>query len=211
MARTDRVIRSALCGVATTVAALHLGLLAYLLQQGEQPRLADAARHTEHLRQQVPSPWQARLVQRSIEPIPQPTASLQDQVPAATPEEVPAESAAADDAPFLPRSVLSKAPKVLTVIDIPFPEGLVGQGNYRSTLALYIDETGVVRRVEVTGQALPPPLEEAARLTFMKASFTPGELGGHPVKARIVIEVSFDDSEPTLGQQAASTSLPAPV
>lgn len=117
---------------------------------------------------------------------------------------------AADTAPraYLPRRALSKAPQAQGPIDIPFPPGVPEGEVHRARLQLYIDELGVVRKVEVAQGTLPPPLEEAARLSFMQASFQPGELAGRPARALIVVEVEFDNSQPSPHAQAPQSAPP---
>jgi hypothetical protein len=48
--------------------------------------------------------------------------------------------------------------------------------------------------VETPG--LPGPLQVAAREAFLAAEFRPGELDGHPVRARVRLEVTFDAGLP---------------
>lgn len=224
MARAGRLTRSSRAlGVTVMVTLLHLGVLAYLATRQESgPAPAGGASvaapaHRWKMRwiatpRQPDRSFAATHAQPpespSVEPVPTVTVPLlttSSMEPETSPPEVQV-VAAPDEPLYLPRSVLSKSPRAIGIIDIPFPDGLVGHGHYESTLALYIDETGAVRKVEVTGPELPPPLEEAARLTFMKASFTPGEKDGIPVKTKIVVEVVFDDTEPMSPPQANASS-----
>jgi len=136
-----------------------------------------------------------------------PAPQLAESLTAASPQAATAAHTleAATDA-YLPRSQLSKAPQALDAIHIPFPEGVPGGQHYSAVLALYVDETGTVRKVvvqsaeagsvEARDQPLPPPLAQAARLAFMQAGFAPGELKGRAVKALIHVEVQFDDRDP---------------
>lgn len=95
---------------------------------------------------------------------------------------------------YLPRSLLSRAPRPSTTVIVPFPEQVKTPGRYTTILALFIDENGVVRRVRVEGPALPQPLEDAATKTFLEAPFQPGEREGHAVKSLIRVEVVFDNT-----------------
>lgn len=93
---------------------------------------------------------------------------------------------------YLPRPLLSVAPRALASIDIPFPVDVSAAVSLATELSLFIDERGVVRHVRVDGAALPPALEEAARSSFLNARFAPGEVDGTPVRALIRVAVSFD-------------------
>ncbi len=100
------------------------------------------------------------------------------------------------DEGYLPRQGLTRAPMARSLVQISYPEGVPDGQVHKARVALYIDETGTVRRVKViNGNDLPAPMEEAVRLSFMQASFTPGELDGQVVKSRIQIEVEFDASQ----------------
>lgn len=95
---------------------------------------------------------------------------------------------------YLPRPQLSAAPRPTTPVIVPFPKEITTPGRYTVTLALFIDETGVVRRVLVDGPAQAQALETAARDTFLNASFSPGQVNGQAVKSLIRVEVAFDNS-----------------
>lgn len=97
---------------------------------------------------------------------------------------------------YAPRSALSLAPRPTAALVVPFPPVGVPDGQYSAVLALFIDETGQVQRVRVESQGLPAALEEEARRTFMAARFSPGEIGGQPVKSVLRIEVAFESRTP---------------
>ncbi|MES2090675.1 MAG: energy transducer TonB [Pseudomonadota bacterium] len=105
---------------------------------------------------------------------------------------------------YLPRSLLTIAPRPSSTVIVPFPAQIQTPGRYTTILALFIDENGVVRRVRVEGPSLPQPLEEAATKTFMEAPFRPGERQGQAVKSLIRIEVVFDNTplEPDSGPRS---------
>jgi hypothetical protein len=70
-------------------------------------------------------------------------------------------------------------------------------------LALFIDESGTVRRVRLDGPLLPPALDTAARDAFLNARWQPGRVdGGRLVKSLIRVEVTFESG------QATQTSRP---
>lgn len=105
---------------------------------------------------------------------------------------------------YLPRSLLTIAPRPSSTVIVPFPAQIQTPGRYTTILALFIDENGVVRRVRVEGPTLPQPLEEAATKTFLEAPFRPGERQGQAVKSLIRIEVVFDNTplEPDSGPRS---------
>lgn len=99
---------------------------------------------------------------------------------------------AADQA-YWPRSLLTRPPTPQQSIDLLYP-ALAPNGRFRAVLTLFIDEQGVVQRVridEADDSGLPPVLEDAARQTFLRSSFTPGEIDGRPIRSRLRIEVEY--------------------
>lgn len=117
-------------------------------------------------------------------------ASADRPVPAALPIEVPA--TVDHEANYLPRPLLSVVPTPISTVEISYPDVPEDPGHHIGELALFIDETGVVRRVRFEGKPLPVALEDAAREAFVGARFTPGELDGASVRSLIRVEVRFD-------------------
>lgn len=113
---------------------------------------------------------------------------------AATPApDTPDASDTVADTDYLPRDQLSLGPVPRESIDLVYPEW-APSGHFRAVLTLFIDDQGVVRRVrfdEADETGLPPALEEAARQTFLRSTFTPGELDGKPIRSRLRIEVAY--------------------
>lgn len=112
------------------------------------------------------------------------------------PEQLPPTGAgpvdAADQA-YWPRSLLTRPPTPQQSIDLLYP-ALAPNGRFRAVLTLFIDEQGVVQRVridEADDSGLPPVLEDAARQTFLRSTFTPGEIDGRPIRSRLRIEVEY--------------------
>lgn len=103
---------------------------------------------------------------------------------------------------YLPRPMLTTAPQPSVPVLMPFPEQVTEPGRYATILALFIDESGVVRRVRVDGPALPKSMEDAAKATFLQTHFRPGEVEGQQVKSLIRIEVVFDNT-PTTTREAS--------
>jgi len=130
---------------------------------------------------------------------PQPPVEPRAAVPAPRTEVAPSDAApaprpAADH--FYTRGELTRAPAPTAEILLPYPPDVPTQRNWRTVLAVFIDETGRVTRVRIEGPAMPGPFETIAREAFLAAHFTPGELHGQPVPSVIRVEVNFDMGEP---------------
>ena len=150
--------------------------------------------HAEPVLIDKPSPL---LKEMPAEPDAQPTSTAN----------APATSLAdlgADDS-YLPRPLLTITPAPSAPVIVPFPRQVARPGRYTTTLALFIDENGVVRRVRLEGPSAPQPMQDAARDTFLQAHFSPGQLEGQPVKSLIRVEVVFDNSP--LGASTETRSL----
>lgn len=112
------------------------------------------------------------------------------------PEQLPptgAGPADAADQAYWPRSLLTRPPTPQQSIDLFYP-AQAPSGRFRAVLTLFIDEQGVVQRVridEADDSGLPPVLEDAARQTFLRSSFTPGEINGRPIRSQLRIEVEY--------------------
>jgi periplasmic protein TonB len=116
--------------------------------------------------------------------------------------------------PYYPRPDLDLGPAPRAPVLIGFPSGVEPGARHIGRLSLFIDETGTVRKVEIlpTEPPLPQPMQDAARLAFLQAQFSPGQRQGAIVRSRIDIEVTFDD-RPTdsLEAEARSTSAQRPT
>lgn len=93
---------------------------------------------------------------------------------------------------YLPRAKLTVGPAPLEPIEIPFPTSVDSPLRFRGQLSLFIDEHGTVQRIRIDEPPMPPVLEEAARNAFLRARFTPGEVGGRAVRSLMRIEVDFE-------------------
>jgi TonB family protein len=100
--------------------------------------------------------------------------------------------AAGIDAPYLPRSELSAAPKLLDPVNVGFPEGVRGLVRLQVQASLFIDEDGVVRRVRVETAGVHPSFERAILEAFSSARFIPGQVGDAAVRSQIKVEVEFN-------------------
>jgi hypothetical protein len=106
-----------------------------------------------------------------------------------------------DELVYLPRSRLTKGPQPKSPVTLSFPAAWNVLGRHQGQFALYIDERGVVQRVEPLNRAdFPAPLEKVVRETFMGVLFQPGELNGQAVGTRTVIEVVFDAESTQAGK-----------
>ena len=95
---------------------------------------------------------------------------------------------------YLPASSLTRRPGIQDVINLPWPEGQgIPDGVlFRGWFKLFIDEDGVVRRLQWEGGNLPAPMQRITTDAFRNARFTAGELSGRRVKAWVRIEAEFD-------------------
>lgn len=202
---------------AVAALVLHAGLWAGLqASRGDRVATGSGARTAE-------APAQRATQVRLIRPVSPSDASLLTTVapestqpawatpPAAAepPQAEPPQAEAVEAPPagssdtYLSRDAVDLGPQPVGLIQIPYPDGVqpatqralqAGQV-HTGRLTLYIDENGSVRRVQIHGDELPAPFQEAARNAFLQARFVPGQRMGQPVKVRIDIEVSFDDRD----------------
>lgn len=122
---------------------------------------------------------------------------------AATPE--PAQVAQADTATgptdqdgqsaYVPRPLLSMAPVAQGPVIIEPPVGETVASRHVGILSLFIDEEGRVHHIVPDEPRLPPMFERAAYDAFMAVRYAPGKLDGQAVKARIRVEVVFDNTQ----------------
>lgn len=206
--------RSQLGAIVFNVAMIHAAGLVLLTQsqadaqphgggastgpKAVQVRLAKAATA-------VPSPEAQPLPSAPEQPLAQPatdapvaiapfTPAMQDGILADLANDEGSHEGQGTGDDYIPRPQLSAPPRPAAAVVIPFPKDITHRARYTAILALFIDETGVVRRVRVDTPALPGPLEDAARETFLQAHFSPGEINGQHVKSLIRVEVVFDNT-----------------
>lgn len=102
-------------------------------------------------------------------------------------------------AAYVPRPELSAAPQAQQPVLLAWPDFRGDQSLYTLLLVLYIDEQGLVRRIDIEDSDAPPVFQDAARQAFSGVSFLPGQRDGAPVKSRVHIEVSFEQPMPEPG------------
>lgn len=98
-------------------------------------------------------------------------------------------------ADYLEPNRLTQRPTVLGNIDIPYPELEGDKPNIQVVLTLYINERGIVDRVQVEESGAPRPFVEAAKQAFSSATFRPGRSGDQFTKAKIRVAVDFEIRE----------------
>lgn len=96
------------------------------------------------------------------------------------------------DGGYMPRPLLTVAPRPEAPVVIAMPSGAGEVGRRVGVLVLFIDEQGRVRHIEAEPPMLPPAMDRAAREAFGAARFAPGQVDGQVVKSRILVEVAFD-------------------
>jgi hypothetical protein len=133
--------------------------------------------------------------QASMPPWPLPDAERVG-IPLPVEDAVTASAASEDVDGYLPRKALTVPPSPLADIALAWPAGVWTLGRQTAVFTVFIDETGVVRKMVADGPTLLPTLEATARDTFAATPFAPGQIDGRPVKAMIRIEVVFDASVP---------------
>lgn len=91
---------------------------------------------------------------------------------------------------YYPSPLLDERPQIQMHVEPEFPAGApVATG--RVLVHLHIGIDGRVEEVLVTQAEPPGVFEQAAADAFAAARFTPGKIGGQPVKTSLVIEVLF--------------------
>lgn len=101
---------------------------------------------------------------------------------------------------YYPTRELDVRPGIRTRVQPEYPEAAARRGlSGKVVLRLYIDEKGIVDRVETLSAQPPGVFERSAERAFSAARFSPGIKNKHPVKTRMTIEVSFDSPAPAPG------------
>lgn len=96
-----------------------------------------------------------------------------------------------EESGYIPRPRLTLPPVIQAPVLLAWPE-MDLEGSHSAKVSLFIDEQGIVRRVRIDTDGLPPAFQDTVRLAFLGARFFPGQLEGQDVKSRIRVEVTFD-------------------
>jgi len=130
-----------------------------------------------------------------------------DDVTTPSPPPSVATHGAHQEAPFWRRHEVDQGPIPLHPVVISYPEGVQVVQAVRGVITLYIDEHGVVRRVEPKDQTLAPAMVQAARDAFLQARFQPALRQQAPARVQIDIEVQFDPPEAPPGNRSLTPGL----
>lgn len=101
---------------------------------------------------------------------------------------------------YYPTRELDVRPGIKTRVQPEYPEAATRRGlSGKVVLRLYINENGIVDRVETLRARPQGVFERSAERAFSAARFSPGIKNKHPVKTQMTIEVSFDSPTPAPG------------
>jgi hypothetical protein len=98
-------------------------------------------------------------------------------------------------AEYIPSAQLIQGPVIQGSVDILRPETDLENAEVTLYLTLFINEHGLVDRVEVDDLERHPSFAEAAMGAFSAARFNPGQRNGRAVKSSMRIEVLFEPVE----------------
>lgn len=91
-------------------------------------------------------------------------------------------------------------PGIKTRVAPEYPDAAARRGlSGKVVLRLYINEKGIVDRVETLSAQPKGMFERSAERAFHAARFSPGMKNKHPVSTQMTIEVSFDGPAPAPG------------
>ena len=98
-----------------------------------------------------------------------------------------------DEQAYRALSAVTLAPTPIRPVAVPYPEGIAVAGTVTTRLTLFIDEDGNVAKLIAGDSQVPDTFVQAAKDAFEPAKFRPGTLNGESVKAKMVIDVEFED------------------
>ena len=98
-----------------------------------------------------------------------------------------------DEGSYRSPANLTRPPTPLRFVTVSYPEDQSVAGRVTARLTLFIDESGNVVRVVVHSHDLPAAFIDAAKRSFEPAKFHPGMVDDRPVKARMTVDVEFED------------------
>lgn len=97
------------------------------------------------------------------------------------------------DGHYWPGRTLDQKPIPQAPVVIPYPEGFISIAHGHAILQLFINESGLVDRVEVVESEAPIEFTDMARRAFLNTRFTPGVKDRVQVRSKLKIEVGFQD------------------
>jgi TonB family protein len=109
---------------------------------------------------------------------------------------------------FLARE-LDARPVPLAPIEPAYPNDAYLRNIPGSVLVqLHLNEAGNVERAEILRAHPPGYFEEAVRLAFLGARFSPGIRGGQPVRVRMTVEIRYHGQQQELPAAAGAAPVP---
>jgi len=92
---------------------------------------------------------------------------------------------------------LDVRPAITRHVEPAYPEAAARRNlSGKVVIRLYIDNKGRVERVQTLRARPAGYFEQSVERAFREARFTPGMKGGHAVRTKMTIEVSFDSPPP---------------
>jgi len=196
--RRSTIIPVLLLGLS---AALHLGLIYWLpvTGPGAGSSLETPLPLTLHLQPALASGQPVAAA--PADPVPDTTPPAK--ATAVAPDRVTPDASALPlplvvptDDDYFRRTQLTVAAEPMDVIVIPDPGVDLGAGVKSVILTIFINENGRVDRIRFDREDVPAAMAEAAHQAFAKARFSPGQINGMNVKARMRVEISFEATLP---------------
>ena len=132
-------------------------------------------------------------------------ATGRDDAPAGTPVETasPAAASAGSEGLALPvpdkwytASEVDVRAEPLTDVRLHYPENLAAPVTGKVRMRLFIDEGGVVRRLQIASSEPPGLFDEAAKLAWEDVRFSPARRNGAAVKSQKLLELTYAPTGP---------------
>jgi protein TonB len=79
----------------------------------------------------------------------------------------------------------------LAGVAVQYPENLRGPAAGKVRLRVFIDERGVVRKIQVAASEPPGLFDESARKAWEDVMFSPAIKNGAPVKSQKLLELTY--------------------
>lgn len=97
------------------------------------------------------------------------------------------------DSHYWPGKALDQKPTPQNPVVISYPEGFISITHGHAILQLFINESGLVDRVEIVESEAPLEFTDMARRAFLNTRFSPGVKDQIQVRSKLKIEVSFQN------------------